>query len=180
MTLDFNLDNVEPPMISSSIENHENNNVINADENLQSNLKELTLTHAAFLYNAQGKIIFKNGLPIRYEKGETIRAWNNAQQININGESFYQIAKDGFIKVTNTSANVFKKVKLTHNSFVYNNKGKLVKKNKRNLLIKKGSFIKARNNGKIYVINGKKFYKVGTNEYVKVANTQHSILRKII
>lgn len=57
---------------------------------------------------------------------------------------------------------------LAHNAYVYTNKGKLAKKNKKHILLKKGATVDTF--GKQLTIKGKKFYKIAKNQYVKVAN----------
>ncbi|WP_308555582.1 SEC10/PgrA surface exclusion domain-containing protein [uncultured Lactobacillus sp.] len=73
---------------------------------------------------------------------------------------------------TSVSASEYKSVKLTHNAYIYTKALKTVKNsNKKNIVLKKGSYLKALNNGKVYVIKGKKYYQIGKNKFVKVANT---------
>lgn len=72
---------------------------------------------------------------------------------------------------TETSSE-FKRIRLTHNAYVYTKSLKIVKhKTHKNTLLKKGHYIKAWNKGKIVTIKGKKFYQIGKNRFVKVANT---------
>lgn len=61
-----------------------------------------------------------------------------------------------------------KRIRLTHNALVYNKKGHVVLTH----ALKKGKYIKAEHNGKVFTIKGKKFYQIGKNRYVKVANTK--------
>lgn len=70
------------------------------------------------------------------------------------------------------SSSEFKRIRLTHNAYVYTKAFKVVKyKNHKNIVLKKGHYIKAWNKGKIVTIKGKKFYQIGKNRFVKVANT---------
>lgn len=72
---------------------------------------------------------------------------------------------------TETSSE-FKRIRLTHNAYVYTKALKVVKhKTHKNVLLKKNHYIKAWNKGKIVTIKGKKFYQIGKNRFVKVANT---------
>lgn len=72
---------------------------------------------------------------------------------------------------TETSSE-FKRIRLTHNGYVYTKALKVVKhKTHKNVLLKKNHYIKAWNKGKIVTIKGKKFYQIGKNRFVKVANT---------
>ena len=72
---------------------------------------------------------------------------------------------------TETSSE-FKRIRLTHNAYVYTKLLKIVKhKTHKNTLLKKGHYIKAWNKGKIVTIKGNKFYQIGKNRFVKAANT---------
>ncbi|AZA21938.1 SLAP domain-containing protein [Lactobacillus helveticus] len=64
----------------------------------------------------------------------------------------------------------YKKVRLTHNAFVYNKHGKVVKSGLRIKVLKRGKLLKALKNAKIVKINGKRYYQIGKNQFVKVAN----------
>ena len=65
-----------------------------------------------------------------------------------------------------------KKIRLTHNAFVYNKHGKLVRKGLYVKMLKRGKTIKALKNAKIVTIKGKKYYQIGKNYFIKVANTK--------
>ena len=72
---------------------------------------------------------------------------------------------------TETSSE-FKRIRLTHNAYVYTKSLKIVKhKTHKNTLLKKGHYIKAWNKGKIVTIKGNKFYQIGKNRFVRAANT---------
>ena len=77
------------------------------------------------------------------------------------------------------SSSEFKRIRLTHNAYVYTKAFKVVKyKNHKNIVLKKGHYIKAWNKGKIVTIKGKKFYQIGKNRFVKVANTVNKKAKK--
>ena len=77
------------------------------------------------------------------------------------------------------SSSEFKRIRLTHNAYVYTKALKVVKyKNHKNIVLKKGHYIKAWNKGKIVTIKGKKFYQIGKNRFVKVANTVNKKAKK--
>lgn len=65
-----------------------------------------------------------------------------------------------------------KKIRLTHNAFVYNKHGKLVRKGLYVKMLKRGKTIKALKNAKIVTIKGKEYYQIGKNQFIKVANTK--------
>lgn len=72
-------------------------------------------------------------------------------------------------KETNTST-TYKKIRLTHNAFIYDKHGKVVKSGLRIKWIKRGKLLKVLKNAKIVKINGKRYYQIGRNKFVKVAN----------
>lgn len=129
--------------------------------------KRVQLTHNAFVYDQKGHVVKKHGKPEALKKGKWIKAYNNADKFVINGKVFYKVGENRFVKVANTRKQKAKKVKLTHNAFVYNEKGKRVKGSK---ILRKGKYILAENNGDKYKIKKKTYFKVG-KYYVKVANT---------
>lgn len=71
-----------------------------------------------------------------------------------------------------------KKIRLTHNAFVYNKYGKLIRKGLHIKWIKRDKLVKVLKNAKIVKINGKRYYQIGGNKFVKVANfeiTTHAV-----
>ena len=71
-----------------------------------------------------------------------------------------------------------KKIRLTHNAFVYNKRGKLIRKGLHIKWIKRDKLVKVLKNAKIVKINGKRYYQIGRNKFVKVANfeiTTHAV-----
>ena len=71
-----------------------------------------------------------------------------------------------------------KKIRLTHNAFVYNKHGKLIRKGLHIKWIKRDKLVKVLKNAKIVKINGKRYYQIGRNKFVKVANfeiTTHAV-----
>lgn len=77
-----------------------------------------------------------------------------------------------------TKTNVSKKIRLTHNAFIYNKHGKLVRKGLHVKVLKRGKVIKTL---KIVKIKGKRYYQIGRNKFVKVANfenTTHAVYFK--
>ncbi|MBA2916292.1 hypothetical protein HCN73_08140 [Lactobacillus crispatus] len=75
-----------------------------------------------------------------------------------------------------------KKIRLTHNAFVYNKHGKLIRKGLHIKWIKRDKLVKVLKNAKIVKINGKRYYQIGRNKFVKVANfeiTTHAVHFKV-
>lgn len=58
---------------------------------------------------------------------------------------------------------------LTHNAFIYDHNGQLIKKGLKVSYLKQGQAIKATD---IVKINGKKYYQIGEDKFVKVTNTK--------
>ena len=73
-------------------------------------------------------------------------------------------------------------VRLTHNAYVYDQKGNVVKKHGKKVLLKKNQWISALNNADKYVIKGRLYYKLADGQFVKVANTvtKKAKLRKTV
>lgn len=65
-----------------------------------------------------------------------------------------------------------KKIRLTHNAFVYNKHGKAIRKGLYFKVIKRGEKVKTLKNAKVVTIKGKEFYQIGKDEFIKVANTK--------
>ena len=103
-----------------------------------------------------------------YQKNKWVSALNNADKFKVNGVTYYKLADHQYIKVANTVVQPAKKLKLTHNAFVYDQNGKRVKKSK---LLKEGTVLSALNGAEKFKLKNKTYYQVGKNQYVKVANT---------
>lgn len=146
----------------------------NAAEN---NLK-VELVHNAYGYNHLGNVVLQNDKRVLFKKGEKLVVWSNGKVFDIQGKKFYQVASDLFVKVANTvngrglDEKLDFKVKLVRNSFVYDSKGKLVKRHKKHVLLKKNRVLETWHKGKVFKIKGKKYYQVGKNGFVKVVNTK--------
>lgn len=143
--------NVEKSPTETIVNNTKDTNVNTAIQTVK-----LTLTHNAYVYEADGITIAKvNNKEQLLKAGETISVMNNGQPVIINGKKFYQIDNNKYVKVNNT---LLWKV-LKHNSFVYNRAGKAIKQGHRHLLLKKNCKVLLLDNGKITTIKGKKFYR---------------------
>lgn len=73
-------------------------------------------------------------------------------------------------------------VKLTHNSFIYDKNGKVVREKLHIKFIRRGKTVKLWKT-KIVTIKGKKYYQIGKNQFIKVANTRiktHSVKIKAV
>lgn len=129
----------------------------------------LALSHNSYIYDENGKVQKdKNGNPIVLKKSSDISTLNNGKVTVINGKKFYQIGKNQYVKVANTTLPLM----FTHNAYIYDKNGNAYKnKNGNYRVLRKYRNLAPLNNGKIVTIKGKKFYQIGKNQYVKVANT---------
>lgn len=130
--------------------------------------KRLQFKHNAFVYDEKGKLVKKHGKSVLLPKNKWVSALNNADKFKVNGVTYYKLADHQYIKVANTVVQPAKKLKLTHNAFVYDQNGKRVKKSK---LLKEGTVLSALNGAEKFKLKNKTYYQVGKNQYVKVANT---------
>lgn len=76
----------------------------------QDNTLDLTLTHNAFAYDGDGKVVvtdgkntlLKNGKLLKkritLKKGNYYWAWNNAKIVKINGKSYYRVGKNRYVR----------------------------------------------------------------------------------
>ena len=103
----------------------------------------------------------QNGSPIKgfiLKPGLTIETYGVE---TINNQKFYKLGQDIFANVTDIEGN---KKKIVHNSYVYNKKGKRVRK----LLLKKGKSIQVY--GTPVKIKNKIYNIIAKNKYIKVNN----------
>lgn len=166
--------------INSNSENNTNdltknninvNNTINSENipvkgtNAPTNSIAKVLTHNAYIYNSKLQVKYRVGKKIVIKAGHTIQVLDNGKKHVISGKTFYRIGKDMFVKTVNT-VNYYK---LRHNSFVYDNIGKAVKRNGKRILLKKNRKVLLRSS-KIIKINGKKFYQLKNGNFIKARN----------
>ena len=132
----------------------------NVDVDL-NNSKEVKLMHNAYVYDIHGN----RANQITLGAGSIIRFYGIK---NIAGVDYYIVVDQGedneklFVKVANAEA---AKLKLKHNSYVYNKHGKRVKKDG---VLKKGVLVNIY--GGAVKIRGKKYYIIDSNRYIKAAN----------
>ena len=103
----------------------------------------------------------QNGTPIKgfvLEPGLTIETFGTQ---TINNQKFYKLGKNIFANSQDIEG---KKAKIKHNSFVYNKKGKRIRK----LLVKKGKSVRVYGNP--IKIKKKLYYVIAKNKYIKVNN----------
>ncbi|AIS09086.1 N-acetylmuramidase [Lactobacillus sp. wkB8] len=121
----------------------------------------VTLMHNAYLYDEDGKRANK----VTLGSGSTITTYGTK---TINGKEYYVLVDKGannkkyYVAATNGQATA---QKVKHNSYVYNQVGKRVKKSG---VFKKGKTVNTY--GAAVKIRGKKYFTIGKNRYIKAAN----------
>lgn len=125
-------------------------------------VKSMKLMHAAYVYDINGNRI--KSIPVIKEYKELAVL---VPEIKINGRKFYRLAnnKDHYIAVGNIIAT---NRKLHHNAYVYNKRGKRIKKN---IVFKRGTIKKTY--GSPVRIGKRLYYRVGVNKYIKAVNFAH-------
>lgn len=145
--------------------------------------KSFKLLHNAYVYDQNGKAILTTDKAAKrlLKKGKHISALDNGKVYVFNNVKYYKIGEDQYVKVLNTVLQPAKRLKLKHNAYVYDAKGRVVKNAKgHKLLLKKHHWISALNNGETFLIKGKLYYKLALdNKFVKVANTQLQKAKKL-
>ena len=121
----------------------------------------VTLMHNAYLYDEDGKRANK----VTLGAGSTVITYGTK---TINGKEYYILVDQGannkkyYVAATNGQATT---QKVKHNSYVYNQVGKRVKKSG---VFKKGKTVNTY--GAAVKISGKKYFTIGKNRYIKAAN----------
>ena len=162
---DANKDNL--PSGSQATDNNDSTNGSNSTTSTQPTVNpsvEDTITkilmHAAYLYDNQGvriqKPFIKAYIAVVVDKTPVV----------INGIKYYKVAgKDEYIKAGNIDGTL--RV-ITHNSYIYNNKGKATRSKGIKRLVKKTRIV--RTYGAPINIKGHMMYRIGKNRYIKARN----------
>ena len=138
----------------------------------QSTTLPLMLDHNAYVYDKNGKVTKnKKGHYYVLPRYKNITALSNGKIVTIKGKKFYQIGKNKFIKVVNTTK------RPTAKKFVSSATVKTVKGNKVRLYSENGKYTKKYLSSKkgikltkVKKIKGKKFYQIkGTNYWIPAA-----------
>ena len=128
---------------------------------------EKILMHAAYLYDNKG---------IKLDK-PTVKSYVTVvvaeNPVIINGIKYYKVAgKDEYIKAGNIDGTL--RV-ITHNSYIYNNKGKATRNKGIKRLVKKTRIV--RTYGAPINIKGHMMYRIGKNRYIKARNFEGTLRR---
>ena len=128
---------------------------------------EKILMHASYLYDNKGIKIDK---PTVKSYVTVVVAEN---PVTINGIKYYKVAgKDDYIKAGNIDGTL--RV-ITHNSYIYNNKGKATRNKGIKRLVKKTRIV--RTYGAPINIKGHMMYRIGKNRYIKARNFEGTLRR---
>lgn len=144
----------------------------------------IVLGKNAYVYDKKGKRNknYKIGKKVWPVIGKTAKLVAVGKK-KIKGQLYYQIDPNNFIKAANVATvngkkvknfkqknigkkNSNKKIKLTHNAYVYDKKGKRIKSAGK---LSKGSSISYVG---VVTIKGKKYYNLGKGQYVKTSNAK--------
>ena len=128
---------------------------------------EKILMHASYLYDNKG---------IKIDK-PTVKSYVTAvvaeTPVTINGIKYYKVAgKDEYIKAGNIDGTL--RV-ITHNSYIYNNKGKATRNKGIKRLVKKTRIV--RTYGAPINIKGHIMYRIAKNRYIKARNFEGTLRR---
>lgn len=136
-------------------------------ETLAEKTTEKILMHAAYLYDNKGIKIDK---PTVKSYVTVVVAEN---PVTINGIKYYKVAgKDEYIKAGNIDGTL--RV-ITHNSYIYNNKGKATRNKGIKRLVKKTRIV--RTYGAPINIKGHMMYRIAKNRYIKARNFEGTLRR---
>lgn len=101
---------------------------VNAVEENQGTIKNVTMKHGGFIFDKNGDFAINNQRFIFFKKGKVLGAWNNGKVVKINGEKFYQIGDNQYVKLSCIKNKKSKKVTKKH---LKKNKKSVQKKNKK-------------------------------------------------
>ena len=128
---------------------------------------EKILMHASYLYDNKGIKIDK----LTVKSYVTVVVAENP--VTINGIKYYKVAgKDEYIKAGNIDGTL--RV-ITHNSYIYNNKGKATRNKGIKRLVKKTRIV--RTYGAPINIKGHMMYRIAKNRYIKARNFEGTLRR---
>ncbi|MDK8271924.1 hypothetical protein CYJ81_01930 [Lactobacillus crispatus] len=136
-------------------------------ETLAEKTTEKILMHASYLYDNKG---------IKLDK-PTVKSYVTVvvaeNPVTINGIKYYKVAgKDEYIKAGNIDGTL--RV-ITHNSYIYNNKGKATRNKGIKRLVKKTRIV--RTYGALINIKGHMMYRIAKNRYIKARNFEGTLRR---
>lgn len=131
---------------------------------------EIKLTHNAYVYDKNLNISYQDNQREIIHANEKVTILDNGRKYKISNKEFYRIGDNRYIKVANTIGYYC----LKHNSFLYDRKGKAIKRNGKRVLYKKGKRISLRSN-KVIKVKGKQFLVLDSNFLIKARNIKHIV-----
>lgn len=143
-------------------------------------LKGIDLTGYHKLLDSDGKVSLGQNTTLMPLSTLVVEGVNETPTTNIGNQDETQPVQ--IPSNVNTSTEVSADtIELTHNAYVYDSNGDVVKKTDgSNIDLIKGSSVKILDNGQTTTIKNKEFYRIGENQYVKVANILKDITKLLV
>lgn len=148
--------------------------------NKDAALKGIDLTGYHKLLDSDGKVSLGQNTTLMPLSTLVVEGANETPTTNIENQDETQPVQipSNVNTSTEVSANT---IELTHNAYVYDSNGDVVKKTDgSNIDLIKGSSVKILDNGQTTTIKNKEFYRIGENQYVKVANILKDITKLLV
>ena len=148
--------------------------------NKDAALKGIDLTGYHKLLDSDGKVSLGQNTTLMPLSTLVVEGANETPTTNIENQDETQPVQipSNVNTSTEVSANT---IELTHNAYVYDSNGDVVKKTDgSNIDLIKGSSVKILDNGQTTTIKNKEFYRIGENLYVKVANILKDITKLLV
>lgn len=148
--------------------------------NKDAALKGVDLTGYHKLLDSDGKVSLGQNTTLMPLSTLVVEGVNETPTTNIGNQDEIQPVQ--IPSNVNTSTEVSADtIELTHNAYVYDSNGDVVKKTDgSNIDLIKGSSVKILDNGQTTTIKNKEFYRIGENQYVKVANILKDITKLLV
>ena len=148
--------------------------------NKDAALKGVDLTGYHKLLDSDGKVSLGQNTTLMPLSTLVVEGVNETPTTNIGNQDETQPVQ--IPSNVNTSTEVSADtIELTHNAYVYDSNGDVVKKTDgSNIDLIKGSSVKILDNGQTTTIKNKEFYRIGENQYVKVANILKDITKLLV
>lgn len=74
--------------------------VTSAAEQNQGTVKNVTMKHGGFIFDKNGDFAINNQRYIFFKKGRVLGAWNSGKIVKINGQKYYQVGDNQYVKVS--------------------------------------------------------------------------------
>lgn len=148
--------------------------------NKDAALKGVDLTGYHKLLDSDGKVSLGQNTTLMPLSTLVVEGVNETPTTNIGNQDETQPVQNPSNVNTSTEVSA-DTIELTHNAYVYDSNGDVVKKTDgSNIDLIKGSSVKILDNGQTTTIKNKEFYRIGENQYVKVANILKDITKLLV